>query len=78
MEKGKKSKKLEPMGRSSKRVGTKLKDWRAAIWLIQNGAVVPEEAKTSRGYGHQWIYPILPFLAISCILYNDMVAPKHF
>ncbi|KAF3504431.1 hypothetical protein F2Q69_00044321 [Brassica cretica] len=29
MEKGKKEKKHEPRGRSSKRVGTKLKDWRA-------------------------------------------------
>ena len=28
-EKGKISKKHEPLGRSSKRVGTKLKDWRA-------------------------------------------------
>lgn len=32
MEKGKKEKKHEPRGRSSKRVGTKLKDWRAGRW----------------------------------------------
>ncbi|WZZ57081.1 hypothetical protein YC2023_057188 [Brassica napus] len=40
--------------------------------------VAPDRAKTSRGCGHQWIYHLLSFCVISCILFNEMVAHKHF
>ena len=53
---------------------------------LENGATCQrtEEAeatalqrKTSGVCGDQWIHPLLQFCAISCILYKEMVTPKH-
>jgi len=73
MEEGKNSKKHEPLEKSSKWVPNKKKSMRKSHKQFQK-----EQAKTSKGCGHQWIYPFLPFCAISCILCKEKVAPKHF
>ena len=84
MEKGKKEKKHGATGKVEREVGTKCSRLCRGKWEAEQSiacsiirTIAPDIAKTSRGCGHQWIYPLLPFCAISCILYNEMVAPKH-
>ena len=85
IEKGKKSKKHEPLGRSSKKLVPSIEEYVEESRKQNNQSPVPSseqshqiEQKRVEAVDIKWIYPLLPFYAISCILYNEMVAPKHF
>ena len=84
-EKGKKEKKHGATEKVKREVGTKCLTKCRGKWKAEQSVacsiiktVASDIAKPSRGCGHQWIYPLLPFCVISCILYNEMVAPEHF
>ena len=85
MEKWKKSKKHEPLGKSRKKLVPSIEEYVEKSRKHNNQSPVPSseqshqiEQKRVEAVDIKWIYPLLPFCAISCIIYNEMVAPKHF